>query len=134
MTIIYNYNKKNKSRYVILNSTKRRFSWKRKMRYFFSGAGKQLGHISIIVFALMPFFTLGICWIILFGQNISLDYKIYNLKQELSKIEDEINELQEKSMEIISFETTEKWAESNGFIKVKNISYLDLTNESLAQR
>ncbi len=62
------------------------------------------------------------------------NYKIYNLKQELSQIEEEINYLNEQVAIIISTEKVEEWAEKNDFVKVKTFSSLDLSNKNLAQR
>lgn len=135
MTIIYNYNKNNKHRPMIFYSGKNRLTpKKRKLRYMINEAGEYLGHIKLIVFLLVPFLMIGIFWLMLFGKNISLDYKIYNLKHEINRIEEENNLLTEKSANIISFKKIEDWAQANNFIEVKNISYLDLTNDNLAQR
>lgn len=120
---------------MIVSSGKRQLTRKkRRWRCFISGAGEYLGHIKLVVFLLVPFLVIGVYWLLLFGQSITLDYKIYNLKHELSRIEEEINLLQEKSTDITSSQKIEEWAEANDFIEVKNISYLDLTNENLAQR
>lgn len=135
MTIIYNCNKNSKKSPVILSSGKRYISpKKRKLRCFINEAGEYAGFIKIIVFLLIPFLAMGCFWLLLFGRSISLNYKIYNLKNEISQTEEQLNFLAEKSLNLASSQKIEEWAKANNFIEVKNISYLDLTNENVARR
>ncbi|MDD5760841.1 MAG: hypothetical protein PHF45_02230 [Candidatus Pacebacteria bacterium] len=137
MTIIYNQIKDNQRQAIVLRSTNNKklsSRNKRKWRYFVSGAGEYLGHIKLTFLFLAPVLAIGGFWLLIFGQTISADYKIYNLKQELSQIEEEINNLNEEVAAATSIEKVEKWAEENNFVKVKNFSYFDLSNKNLAQR
>jgi len=134
MTIIYNSSKNRRKQAIILNSSKKLRNNKRKWRYLINGAGEYLGHIKLTFLFLAPILIISGFWLVLFGQNISADYKIYNLKQELSQTEDRINYLNEQTTIITSREKVTKWAEQNNFVKVKTISYLDLSNKNLAQR
>jgi len=134
MTIIYNSSKNRRKQAIILNSSKKLRNNKRKWRYLINGAGEYLGHIKLTFLFLAPILIISGFWLVLFGQNISADYKIYNLKQELSQTEDRINYLNEQATIITSREKVTKWAEQNNFVKVKTISYLDLSNKNLAQR
>lgn len=77
---------------------------------------------------------IGGCWLALYGKNISLNYKIYNLKNEISQNKEDLNLLTEESTFITSSQEIEKWAQDNGFVEVEHISYLNLTNDNLAQR
>jgi len=135
MTTIYNYNKKNKKPLAVL-SFGRRYSSRRgrKLQYFVNEAGEYLGHIKLVILLLIPFLIIGGYWLILFGKNISLNYKIHNLKNEISQAEKDIDLLTEKSTFIISSQEIEKWAQDNDFVEVEHISYLNLTNDNLAQR
>lgn len=135
MTIIYNQSKNNQKQAIILHSRKKLPSrHKRKWRYFINNAGEYFGHIKLSFLFLAPALAIGGFWLLLFGQSISADYKIYNLKQELSQIEEEINNLNEEAAAVTSIEKVEEWAEENNFVKVETFSYLDLSNKNLAQR
>jgi hypothetical protein len=136
MTIIYNHNKNRKSQPIVFNSRRRLSSRnnKRKWRSFFSGAGEYLGHVKLTFFFLAPIIMVGSFWLLIFGQNISADYRIYNLKSELAQIENKINSLHEKSASITSTKRVEDWAEENNFVLVESFSYLDLSNKSLVQK
>jgi len=135
MTTIYNYNKKNKKPLPVLSFSRRYSSRRgRKLQYFVNEAGEYLGHIKLVILLLIPFLIIGGYWLILFGKNISLNYKIHNLKNEISQIEKDIDLLIEKSTFIISSQEIEKWAQDNGFVEIEHISYLNLTNDNLAQR
>ena len=135
MTTIYNYNKNNKKRSIVLSSGKRYNSRKgRKLQYFVNEAGEYLGHIKLVILLLIPFLMIGGCWLALYGKNISLNYKIYNLKHEISRTKEDLNLLTEESTFITSSQEIEKWAQDNGFVEVEHISYLNLTNDNLAQR
>jgi hypothetical protein len=136
MTIIYNHNNNRRNQSIVLNSRRRLSSRgnKRKWRSFVSGAGEYFGHIKLTFFFLAPIIIVSGFWLLIFGQNISADYKIYNLKQELSQIEDQINSLHEKAAVITSTGKVQDWAEENNFVPVETFSYLDLNNKNLVQR
>jgi len=135
MTTIYNYNKNNKKRSIVLSFGKKYNSRKgRKLKNFVNEAGEYLGHIKLVILLLIPFLMIGGCWLALYGKNISLNYKIYNLKNEISQNKEDINLLTEESTFITSSQEIEKWAQDNGFVEVEHISYLNLTNDNLAQR
>jgi len=135
MTTIYNCNKNNKKRSIVLSSGKRYNSRRRgNLRYIINETGEYLGHIKLIILLLIPFLMIGSCWLILFGKNISLNYKIYNLKHEISQTKEDLNLLTEESTFITSSQEMEKWAQDNDFVEVEHISYLNLINHNLAQR
>jgi len=135
MTTIYNYNKNNKKRSIVLSFGKKYNSRKgRKLKNFVNEAGEYLGHIKLVILLLIPFLMIGGCWLALYGKNISLNYKIYNLKNEISKTKEDLNLLTEESIFVTSSQEIEKWAQDNGFVEVGHISYLNLTNDNLAQR
>jgi len=135
MTTIYNYNKNNRKHSIVLSSAKKYSSRKkRKLQFFMNEAGEYIGHIKLIILLLIPFLMIGSCWLMLFGKNISLNYMINNLKNEISQNQEELDYLTEKSAFITSSQEIEEWAENNGFIKVGRISYLNLINDNLAQR
>lgn len=135
MTTIYNYNKNNRKHAVVLcTSRKCSHRKKRKLQYFMSDAGECLGHIKLVILLLIPSLIIGGYWLMLFGKNISLNYMIPSLKNEISQKQEELDYLTEKSAFIISSPKIEEWAENNDFVKVENISYLNLVNDNLAQR
>ena len=135
MTTIYNYNKNNKKCSIVLSFGKKYNSRKgRKLKNFVNEAGEYLGHIKLVILLLIPFLMIGGCWLALYGKNISLNYKIYNLKNEISKTKEDLNLLTEESIFVTSSQEIEKWAQDNGFVEVGHISYLNLTNDNLAQR
>ena len=135
MTTIYKYNKNNRKHLILLGSAKRHSSMKkRKLQCFMNNAGESLGYIKLAIFLFIPFLVIGGCWLMLFGKNISLNYVIYNLKNEISQSQEKLDILTEKSEFIISSQEIEEWAKNNDFIEVGHISYLNLTNDNLAQR
>ncbi|MDD3098599.1 MAG: hypothetical protein PHU82_02115 [Candidatus Pacebacteria bacterium] len=136
MTIIHNHNKNYRYQSIALNSRRKLSSrnHRRKWKFFVNGASEYLGHIKLTFFFLAPIIIISGFWLLIFGQNISADYKIYSLKNELTQIEDRINFLHEKSANITSTEKIEDWAEENDFVPVKVFSYLDLSNKNLVQR
>lgn len=135
MTTIYNYNKNNRKHAIVLCAS-RKYSHgkKRKLQCFMSEAGECLGHIKLVILLLIPSLIIGGYWLMLFGKNISLNYMIPSLKNEISQKQEELDYLTEKSAFIISSQKIEEWAKDNDFVKVKNISYLNLVNDNLAQR
>lgn len=135
MTTIYNYNKNNRKHSIVLGSDRKHsFRKKRKLQCFINEAGEYIGHIKLIILLLIPFLMIGSCWLMLFGKNISLNYMIHNLKDEISQNQEELDYLTEESAFITSSQEIEEWAKDNDFIKVDNISYLNLMNDNLAQR
>ena len=135
MTTIYNYNKNNRKHSIVLSSTKKYSSRKkRKFQCFMNEAGEYIGYIKLVILLLIPFLMIGGCWLMLFGKNISLNYMINNLKNEISQNQEELDYLTEKSAFITSSQEIEEWAKDNDFIKVGHISYLNLINDNLAQR
>ena len=135
MTIIYNTNKNYKNRSMLFNANKRLSRHnRRKWKCFVYDTGNYLGHIKFTFLLLAPIFIFCGLWLVLFGKNISADYRIYSLKQELKQRESQINNLNEQIANITSREKIIEWAELNNFVKVNTISYLDLSNKNLAQR
>ena len=135
MTTIYNYNKNNKKSSIVFSSGKKYNSRKREnLRHIINETGEYLGHIKLFILLLIPFLMIGGCWLILFGKNISLNYRIYNLKHEISQTKEDLNLLTEKSTFMTSSQEIEKWAQDNDFVEVEHISYLNLINDNLAQR
>ena len=135
MTTIYNYNKNNRKHSIVLSSAKKYSPRKkRKLQCFMSEAGECLGHIKLVILLVIPSLIIGGYWLMLFGKNTSLNYMIPKLKNEISQKQEELDHLTEKSAFIISSQKIEEWAENNDFVKVKNISYLNLVNDNLAQR
>lgn len=135
MTTIYNCNKNDRKHPIVLGSA-RKYSLrkKRKLRCFINEAGDYIGHIKLVILVLIPFLMIGSYWLMLFGKNISLDYMIGNLKNEINQAQEELDYLTEKSAFITSSQKIEEWAKDNDFTKIEHISYLDLTNDNLAQR
>jgi len=135
MTTIYNYNKNNRKHAIVLGASRKySHSKKRKLQSFMNEAGECLGHIKLVILLLIPSLIIGGYWLMLFGKNISLNYMIPSLKNEISQKQEELDYLTEKSAFIISSQKIEEWAEDNDFVKVENISYLNLVNDNLAQR
>ncbi len=135
MTTIYNCNKNNRKHAIVLHSARKYSSRKkRKLQCFINEAGEYIGHIKLVILLLIPFLMIGSCWLVLFGKNISLNYMIHNLKNEISQNQEELDYLTEKSAFITSSQEIEEWARDNGFIKVGHISYLNLMNDNLAQK
>jgi len=139
MTIIHSY-RNNRRRPIIFHSSKNyprknRWFWRNYFDYFQEMALKN-GYLGYIKVFALNFTLIGVIifsWLIIFGANISFDYQIYSLKKEINKIEEKISVLQEKTLKVSSREALEKWAEENGFVEVKNISYINLSEGSLAQ-
>lgn len=135
MTTIYNYNKNNKKHPILLGYAKKYSSCKkRKLQCFMNEAGECFGHIKLVIFLLVPSLIIGGYWLMLFGRNISLNYTINNLKNEISQNQEKLDYLTEESAFFTSSQEIEEWAKDNGFIKVEHISYLNLINDNLAQR
>jgi len=135
MTTIYNCNKDNRKHSMVLGPVRKYSSRKkRKLRGFINEAGEYIGHIKLVILLLIPFLMIGGCWLMLFGKNISLNYMIHSLKNEISQNQEELDYLTEKSTFITSSLEIEEWAKDNDFIKVEHISYLNLINDNLAQR
>lgn len=134
MTIIYDYQNCKKVRKPIIYTSSGCYYLKRKRSFINKiDLREYFGHIKVFVLLLGPLLISLVYWIILYGQNISLDFQIYKLKTSLKEKEDKLAALQE---EVANQETISKitqWAEQNGFVKVKNISYLNLEEENLAQ-
>ena len=135
MTTIYNQNKNNRKHVIVLGSVRKYNSRKkRKLQCFINEAGEYIGHIKLVILLLIPFLMIGSCWLILFGKNISLNYMIHNFKNEISQNQEKFDYLTEKSAFITSSQEIEEWAKDNDFIKVEDISYLNLMNDNLVQR
>ncbi len=135
MTTIYNHNKNNRKHVIVLGSVRKYNSRKkRKLQCFINEAGEYIGHIKLVILLLIPFLMIGSCWLILFGKNISLNYMIHNFKNEISQNQEKFDYLTEKSAFITSSQEIEEWAKENDFIKVEDISYLNLMNDNLVQR
>lgn len=134
MTIIYDYQNSTKIRGSIIYYSENRYFLKKRRNFLSKIDLKEyLGHIKIFVFLFGPLLIGLVFWIILYGQNISLDYQIYKLKNEIKESEEKLADLQEKLADAETVSKINKWAEENGFVKIKNISYLNLQEENLAQ-
>jgi len=137
MTIIYNCDSAKKRKPLILDSSRRYFSHsksaKNKFRHLARLTEKNFGRIKTLFIVAAPFLIISGYWLYLYGRNISLDYRVFNLKQELSQIEKDNSVLEEKVAKVISFDEIKAWAETNGFSEVKNISYLNLNSSDLIQ-
>ncbi|HPC30993.1 MAG TPA: hypothetical protein PK119_00810 [Candidatus Paceibacterota bacterium] len=134
MTIIYDYSNSKKIRRPIVLVSSRKYPSKKF--HFFSpilDIKKHFGHIKLAVFLFAPLITFLIFWLILYGQNISLDYQIYKLRNEISQTEEKLATLQEELADAQSTVEINKWAEENHFVPVKNISYLNLKEDNLAK-
>ncbi|MGC8880899.1 MAG: hypothetical protein ACP5OX_01335 [Minisyncoccia bacterium] len=134
MTIIYDYQNSTKIRRPIIYYSGRRYCFKKKkaipnillLKEYF-------GHIKLFVFLLGPVLVALVFWLILYGQNISLDYQIYKLKGLVKESEEKLAELQEELADAETISKINQWAKENHFVKVKNVSYLNLQEENLAQ-
>lgn len=133
MTIIYNYNNHHYSGFKLSSSSwsqrRRTRAWKHNLL----GIENHWGLVKIFIIPLSLVVVLGGYWLMLFGSNIALNYKIYQTKANIAVLEKKVNLLQEKASEMISDQELINWAQNNDFTKVKNISYLNLENSNLAQ-
>lgn len=86
---------------------------------------------NFIVFFIVVFIGLSYIWLIV--NLISLDYQISRYKRELISLNEKISVLQEESSKFFSSENIISWAEINGFQEVDKISYLNLENQDLAK-
>jgi len=133
MTIIYNYNNSHSRRLrptLSRNKTRHRnINWKRNLFFL----ENQWGRVKALIFPVGLLIALSCYWLMIFGGNISLDYKIYQLKTEINKSEQSNNLLREKASGIISNREIEEWAYDNNLVKVDKINYLSLENSNLAQ-
>jgi len=89
--------------------------------------------VKVFIIPLSLVVILAGYWLMIFGSNISLDYKIYQSKANVAALEKQANLLREKESEIISDQELVAWAQANNFTKVGEISYLNLENHNLAQ-
>lgn len=131
MTTVYQYSNSRKSKGLFSHRGSRQ---KRKWQCWMNEAGECLGHIKLAIFLMAPAVVMLVSCLALFGRNISMNYKIYNLKNEISAAQEELDVLTEASASLASSQKIEEWAEENGFVKINCISYVDLSNENLAQR
>ncbi|NMB92288.1 MAG: hypothetical protein GYA31_01530 [Parcubacteria group bacterium] len=132
MTIIHEYS--SQTRTIILNSSRiypRHYH--NSLRYYVHEFTDYFGHAKTIFLsgALIVLFIAA--WLIIFSSNISLDYQISSLKKEIKDKEDKISILQEEAIAAMSDQKILEWAQANGFTKVGNISYLDLSAANLAR-
>lgn len=140
MTISYYPNKKNNYYSVSLKNNI-------KTATFYKGVYKKLyfkffyklnsnpvtGFIKTSGFGICFLIFVFVFWLFLFSRNISLDYQIYKLKKEINNLEKQIGLIQEKNFNSFS-DDFKNWLKENNFEEVKNISYLDLSSESLVFR
>jgi len=134
MTIIYDYQNFKKVRRPIILYSNHKYPHKKRYFPFLTFEVKEyFGHIKLFVFLLSPIIMAIVFWLILYGQNISLDYQIYKLKNSITQSEEKLADLQEELAGAESMEKIIKWAEENNFVKVNNVSYLNLKEENLAQ-
>jgi len=132
MTIIHEYS--SKTRTIVLNSSRvypRRYH--NSMRYYLNEFTDYFGHAKTIFLSGALIVLFIALWLVLFNANIALDYQISTLKKEIQKKEDRISVLQEDVATSISDQKILEWAQANGFTKVTNISYLNLSAGNLAQ-
>lgn len=91
------------------------------------------GRAKTVFLAGIFLFSYFLVWLILFGTNISLDYQIAILKQNIKKETDKINSLNEQLANHIDNNALLEWAQQNDFTELKSLSYLNLQAENLAQ-
>ncbi len=131
MTIIYYPQQKKR---VYLSSRKRRFYTKKHLKFHFNALKNYpaFGFIKTSCFLIFPFILVFFGWLLLFSKNISLNYHLYQLKQDINRLEKDLNIIKEKSLNNYTSLKLNDWLEKNGFVEVKNLSYLDLTDENIA--
>lgn len=136
MTIIHDYSPK--TRTIILNSSRsysRSYSRRERnyVRCYVREIHDTLGRVKSVVLAGILAGCLVAFWLIIFSSNISLDYQISTLKKQIQGKEESIAELQEEVSALASDEKILEWAQENGFVKVSNLTYLNLSKGNLAQ-
>ncbi len=132
MTTIYNYNNSHcriRPTSFRNRTWHKRTSWKRN----FFLLENQWGRVKALIFPVGLLIALSCYWLMIFGSNISVDYKIYQLKTEINKSEQNNNLLREEASGIISNKEIEEWAYANNLVKADKIDYLSLENSNLAQ-
>lgn len=134
MTIIYDYQNSTKIRRPIIYYSSLPYCFRKKKQLSHVLRLKEyFGHIKLFVFLLGPVLMALVFWLILYGQNISLDYQIYKLKGSVKELDEKLAELQEELADAETISKINQWAEENHFVKVKNVSYLNLQEENIAQ-
>ena len=81
----------------------------------------------------LPLLALIVTSIIMVPNLVALDYSITDLKANVKKLDEGNALLREKIANSIGSEQIEAWAKQNGFVKVDGVSYLELTDNNLAQ-
>ncbi len=132
MTIIHDYSKQTRS--IILQSSRvYPRGYRTSPRHYFNNLNYYFGQAKTLVLGGIFLSFLFLSWLILFGNNISLDYQISALKKSIQKQNDNINLLHEQLMSDIDNKKILDWAKANGFTDLKTITYLNLKTENLAQ-
>ncbi|MGC8651308.1 MAG: hypothetical protein ACP5RX_01680 [Minisyncoccia bacterium] len=132
MTIIHDYSKQARS-IVLQSSQVYPRGYRNSPQYYLNNLNYYFGHAKTLILGLLFISSIFIGWFILFGENISLDYQISTLKQNIQKQNDVINSLNEEIASKIDNNKVLEWAKANGFTDLKSISYLNLKAENLAQ-
>jgi len=64
-----------------------------------------------------------------YANTLELDYKVTELKTQISKLEDENNKLKEVVSETKDPEKVKQWAENHSFVEVSKVEYFNLNVE-----
>ncbi len=131
MTIISNYN------YTYSNSNRRSGSFSRNYRKRHSlrrhKVGNYLGRVKIFIIPLSFIIVLGSYWLMIFGSNITLDYKICQLKKDIAALDKNTNILRGEALEMMSDEKLIAWAQTHHFVPIEKLGYLNIEPDNLAQ-
>jgi len=91
------------------------------------------GRVSTSLLIALPLLALIVTSILMVPNLVALDYSITDLKANVKKLDEGNALLREKIANSIGSEQIEAWAKQNGFVKVDGVSYLELTDNNLAQ-
>lgn len=137
MTIIYEYqNSRKRRKPIIYYSSGKSYIIKNNKSFAFKNRlnlNNYFGYIKPLAFLFGPFVLIFVFWILLYGQNINLDFQIYKLKERIKATEEKLADLQAEVADNDTILKITQWSKENGFVKVNNVSYLNLKEDNLAQ-
>ncbi len=94
-----------------------------------------LGSIKASYLIFIAIFLLGLVYVYVVTNAVSVDYTITSLKTQIQKVSEENSSLREQLVASISGGQIQTWAQNNGFAPLieKDLSYLDPNIVNLAQ-
>ncbi|MGE4554907.1 MAG: hypothetical protein AB7D02_02170 [Candidatus Paceibacterota bacterium] len=134
MTIIYYHQKRKRKFYLKKENFQKSFF--KKTIFFLKSFSRvpTFGFIKTTCFFVFPAVFIFLIWLILFSQNISLNYQIYKLKKEIKNLDRELSFIKEKNSDSFSQEELEKWLSLNKFTEVNQISYLEISDDLVTRK